>query len=115
MTKTEKKLDNSIVKALTTACETLKIGIAGFTWLTHFSNYRDFPESFIVICIFDTNTELTSAQEARDDVDILNTIKNELQTEGVKIKNIHKHVSFDTEENCRLEDNGNWNKRFKRL
>jgi len=112
MKKTDKKLDNQICKALTNVCEAAKDQVAGFQWLTHLVNYNQFPESLSIICIFDTKTELEQAKKQKNDLVIVNSIKSELGLIKISFKDINHHISFDTEEACELEHNGNWQKRF---
>jgi hypothetical protein len=54
MTKTEKKVNNSIVQQLTLACDDALSLATGFQWLTHEVNFKRFPKSLIVTCVFDT-------------------------------------------------------------
>ncbi len=112
MKKTNKKTDNQIIKALTIVCETAKSDVNGFQWLTHFVNYNKFPDSLAVVCIFDTNAELIAAREQLKDQYISRLIKNELERIDIKVKNIRRHVSFDTEEACNAEHDGRWEDRF---
>jgi len=112
MKKTDKKLDKEICLALTKACEAAKQQVQEFQWLTHLVNYKQFPESLSVICIFDTKAELGQARQQMKDQLIVNLIKNELEQINIRFKEINHHVSFDTEEACESEHNGNWSKRF---
>lgn len=102
-------MDNAIVSALTEVCETAKENHDGFEWITHFSNYNNFPSSLSIVCIYDTNEQLMKA----DMNEICLLIQKELLSINVDLKNIRRHVDFDTEENCTKENNGNWNERFK--
>ena len=61
MKKSDKKIDNTVRKALTEVCEAALTEVAGFKWLTHFVNHNDFPDSLSVVCVFDTNVELANA------------------------------------------------------
>ena len=81
----------------------------GFTWLTHFVNYYDFPHSLSIVCVFNTNEDLSKA-----DVEGLHTIINdELISHDIRIKDIRRHICFDTEENCERVNNGKWHERFR--
>ncbi|MBY6064518.1 hypothetical protein [Pseudidiomarina sediminum] len=53
MRKSDKKIDNEIIKRLTEVCETMKAHLSGFVWLTHEVNYQRFPESLLVTLVFD--------------------------------------------------------------
>lgn len=112
MKKTAKKIDKQICQALTKACETAKQQVQGFQWLTHLVNYNQFPDSLSIICIFETKAELEQARQQMQAHLIVNLIKNELEQINIRFKDINRHVSFDTEEACEAEHNGNWQRRF---
>jgi len=112
MTKTDKKIDKQICQALTNVCEAAKIEVQGFLWLTHLINYKQFPDSLSIICIFDTKAELERAHQRMDDQFIVNLIKTEFEQINIGFKDISRHVLFDTEEACAIEHNGNWQKRL---
>ena len=111
MRKTDKKIDNAIRAALTEACDEALEKHAGFLWLTHFVNYQDFPDSLSIVCIFDTNKQLSKANLN----ELRAIIKAKLTSIEIKVNSIHQHVIFDTEENCEKENNGNWKERFKQF
>ena len=98
MKKTDKKIDNQICKALTNVCETAKLDVQGFQWLTHRVDYNQFPDSLSVICMFGTNAELEQARQEKQDQLIYNLIKIELEHIDINLKNISRHISFDTEQ-----------------
>lgn len=52
MRKTDKKLENEIIRRLTDVCETMKPQLEGFVWLTHEVNYQRFPQSLLVTLVF---------------------------------------------------------------
>ena len=108
MRKSDKKIENALVKVLTEVCEFSKENYIGFVWITHFVDYRNFPDSLNVVCIYDTNDQLK-----KTDVNgLLKLINEKLTSIDIKIKDIQRQVNFDTEENCKNENNGNWNERF---
>ena len=109
MRKTDRKIENTLRVALTEACEMALEKHEGFMWLTHFANYQKFPDSLLILCIFDTNEQLISA----DINGLCKTIKDKLATINIEIKDIRQHVRFDTEANCKNENNGKWQERFK--
>lgn len=109
MRKTDKKIDNAMTAALTEVCDIALKEYQGFKWLTHFANYNYFPGSLSVVCVYDTNDHLATTD--REGMGTL--IKQKLAAIDVKIKDIHQHISFDTEENCNNENNGKWHERFK--
>lgn len=108
MRKTDKKIDNQLRLVLTDVCETALKEIDGFQWLTHVVNYTNFPKSLKVVCIFDTNESLSifMSQDKRKDLESLIQIK--LADLAVNLKKVTDHISYNTEENCEREHNGNW-------
>ena len=113
MKKTDKKIENSIREALTEVCEIALKDVAGFKWITHFANYSNFPGSLLVVCIFDTNNDLSSILSTHKDDYLRKLIEEKLNTVDIHIKNIRQHVSFDTEEACKNEHGGKWHERFR--
>ena len=112
MRKTDKKIENQLRLVLTEACETALKEIDGFQWLTHLVEYSDFPNSLKIICIFDTNENLAVYLSNSAGDELKSLIQKKLQEMGVSIKNIDRHVKFDTEENCAKEHNGKWQNRL---
>lgn len=109
MRKTDKKIDNSIREVLTEVCDVAQVEFDGFEWLTHFVQYDRFPASLSVVCIFDSNENLLKADQAS----VCSLIQQKLASIDIKLKDIRKHVRFDTEEQCLLQHNGKWNMRFQ--
>lgn len=109
MRKTDKKTDNALIDALTEVCVIAQKNYDGFSWITHFANYKNFPDSLSVVCIYDTNEQLRKA----DVKGLCMLINKTLMSIGIHIKDVKRHISFDTEENCTSENNGNWNQRFR--
>jgi hypothetical protein len=109
MRKTDKKIENTVIAVLTDVCDIAQETYNGFKWITHFVNYTDFPRSLSVVCIFDTNEQLkkTAVNELRQ------LINEKLLSVNIKLTDVHGQVSFDTEENCNNQNNGNWDERFK--
>lgn len=109
MRKTDKKTDNLLRAALTDACEIALEKYKAFKWLTHFVNYQNFPISLSIVCVFDTHENISTANCEG----LIFIIKNALSSSNINIKDIHQHISFDSEEACEKENNGKWNERFK--
>ena len=107
MRKTDKKIDNALIKALTEICEIAQQQNLGFEWLTHFADYRNFPSSLSIVCIYNTNEQLITAD------DMITLINDKLLSINIKLKDLRKHVRFDSEESCRNENDGNWNERLR--
>lgn len=113
MKKSDKKTDNAIREALTEVCEVALDNVDGFQWLTHFVNYSDFPNSLSVVCVFETCSDLSSAlNEGKGDY-LCGLINQYLGAMGIQLKDIEKHVSFDSEEACRNDNDGKWNQRLQ--
>lgn len=113
MQKTIKKLENKLVLALTSACEQAKVNTQGFDWLTHTADYAKFPGSLHVRCIFDTDTSLKAAQDSGQDTVMIRLIHSALLKAGILLKNPKQHITFDTEQACEREHQGNWKKRIQ--
>lgn len=92
MTKTEKKLDATIIRQLTLACEEAKPLTQGFEWLTHEVNFKKFPQSLSITCMFDSweNTTLQNNQEVLRDLCV-----KYLSQEKVKISSTQIQFSVD--------------------
>ena len=112
MRKTDKKIDNQLRLALTDVCDTALKEIDGFRWLTHMVNYLNFPGSLNVVCVFETNDQLATFKTDENERKLTALIQMKLNAIGIKFKNVAKHVSYDTEENCDKEHNGNWANRL---
>jgi hypothetical protein len=109
MRKTDRKMDNALVRALTEVCDIAQELDDGFEWITHLANYNNFPASLSIVCIYDTNEQLKKA----DVSGICMLINEKLLSIDINLEDVHRHVDFDTEENCTDENSGNWNERFK--
>ena len=48
-----KQTERDIIRSLTEVCEDAKVEHEGFVWLTHEVNYQRFPQSLVVILVFD--------------------------------------------------------------
>ena len=112
MRKTDKKLENTLIAALTKVCEAALEEFDGFQWLTHFANYSYFPDSLTIVCVFDTNENLKSMYKKDNEDTFKYMIKSELESVDIKIKDISQRIKFDTEEECEKENNGKWHERF---
>ena len=114
MNKRDKQLEKKLINALTADCETFKASINGFSWLTHLINFSAI-ENITIICVFDTNEQLQFAVEHNQTDMMIKTITATLKTVGIIIKKPNKQIKMDSEENCDLSHQGNWQKRFKQI
>jgi len=112
MRKTDKKTERNVVAALKNVCETALGNIAGFEWLTHFVDYKRFPDSLSVVCVFSSRDALDRAHTSNKTGYLLDLIKQELLASNINIRSINHHVKFDTEEDCLEKNAGNWKHRF---
>jgi hypothetical protein len=112
MRKSDKKIDNNIRNVLNQVCEQALIEVNGFVWLTHKVNYDKFPASLSIVCVFELNDDLIQAKSAAQDVFLTDLIVQKLSTLKIKVKS-EKQISFDTEQNCESEHNGNWQLRLQ--
>jgi hypothetical protein len=105
MRKTDKKIDNQLRVLLTNVCEVALKKIEGFQWLTHIVDYANFPKSLTVICIFDTEDNLEDYLQSSDKKILVSLIESELSHMRISIKNMNKHISYDTEQGYENKQN----------
>ena len=108
MSKTNKKIDNNICKALTDVCEQAKVEISGFQWLSHTANYTQFPGSLMVTCVFDSDVSVTAASQAECDLLLQKWVQKSLFKVGVVLKDVRQNFRLDSEEACERESDGDW-------
>lgn len=113
MNKTDKRLENTIVTLLTKVCEQSLKSIDGFQWLTHLVNYKDFPRSLTIICVFDTQDQVSKLLSSANYDYLVRMLVEQLQSAGISLTNIQKQIKFDSEEACNLQHAGKWNRRLK--
>jgi len=82
MRKNDKKLDNSIRIQLTEVCDYALDHTQGFLWLTHTVDYKRFPNSLAVRCVFTANSLAAASQETPRNP----LIKDKLSTAGINIQ-----------------------------
>ena len=112
MNRNQKKIESAIVKALNDVCETLKDKYSGFSWLTHFVDYSNFPQSLKIVFVFDTKSSLEKAKNEALFKTIFALTESHLKRESVTIKRIDKTVFFDTEEMGADFDDSNWCRKY---
>jgi len=106
--------ENALIKALTTACESAKVQIPGFKWLTHDYDQNHFPTGLRVIWIFDSQQTMDDAIEAGLDA-LMHSLSNDaLIQAGLNIKSSSFRVAFDNEQACQRVDQGDWKRRLSR-
>lgn len=113
MKRSAKKTESSIVKALNDVCENLKLEYDGFSWLTHFVDYSNFPQSLKIVFVFDTNQSIEEAKNKVLFKTIFDLTESRLKRESITVKRIDKAVFFDTEENGADFDNASWCRKYR--
>ena len=112
MRKSDKKIENNLRDCLTKVCDNALKKIVGFEWITHQVNFNRFPSSLKIVCVFDTNEHLRALLEANLKQSLVDEIRFALSEVDIKLKNIEKHIVFDTQEQCDAVHRGNWAKRL---
>jgi len=113
MKKTDKTLENTLVTLLTKVCEQSLKSLDGFQWLTHLVNYKDFPRSLTIICVFDSQDQVSKLLTSPNHQYLVSAIVEQLKSAGIQLPNAKKQIQFDSEEACSLEHAGKWNRRLK--
>lgn len=113
MRKTDKTLENTIVKVLTKVCEQSLKEVKGFQWITHLVNYKDFPRSLTIICVFDTQDQIEKLSNSPQQDYLRSLIVEQLNASGIRLHNLQKQIKFDSEEACQIEHAGKWNRRLR--
>ena len=103
MRKTDKKIENQLRVVLTEVCEIALKEFTGFQWLTHLVDYAKFPESLKVVCVFDTNENLTNFMETKSNLEMSALIKTRFVESGISLKKMANYITYDTEENCKIK------------
>lgn len=111
MRKTDKKRDKQLGECLTQVCQHSLTQYNGFQWLTHIVNYAHFPKSLKIVCVFDTEHNLNIFLKSHHRQQLNSLIYQALFKLNINIRSIVSHISYDTEERCQKEHNGNWAKR----
>ena len=113
MKKTDKTLENTIVTLLTRVCEQSLKSFDGFQWVTHLVNYKDFPRSLTIICVFDRQDQVSKLLSSSNHDYLVSLIVEQLKSAGIQLPNAQQQIQFDSEEACNLEHAGKWNRRLK--
>jgi len=87
--------------------------LPGFQWLTHVVDYDTFPDSLLVVWVFDTDAHLAQAIAADEGAYMLELTAEALNATGVQLDNLASHVAFDSEQACSRSHGGNWEARLR--
>lgn len=105
------RIERRLITTLTEACETAKVEIKGFTWLTHAAEPNALAETLQVIWVFETLADRKLAQvEAK--ARIFELTATALDEACIDLKLTDRNVRFDSEEECQRIHNGDWQKRL---
>ncbi|MBC7006102.1 Fis family transcriptional regulator [Photobacterium sp. BZF1] len=96
MRKSDKKVSNLIREVLTEVCEDTLKGYDGFLWVTHTVNFSSFPQSLKIVCVFETNQDITNILTGEGQRFISTTIQKAFNKVGVQLKNVSKQISYET-------------------
>ena len=112
MNRSERKIEQRIVSALKRVCDELTLSTPGFCWLTHFVDYTNVSQSLRVVCVFDTESTLTSARQKAVTASISSLVVAHLEKEGILSGSIERSVLFDTEEKGANVDRAKWCRQY---
>lgn len=101
-------IERELARALTAACESAKSEIVGFEWLTHRVNYARFPESLIVTWVFDRDSHLDQASTGQAKARMQALTLAAFDEIGISVKDIARHVEFDSQQRCDAQHGGDW-------
>lgn len=109
------RIERRLVVALTEACEIAKAELIGFCWLTHEIDYQVFPSSLVVVWVFDTQQHKDQALAGGQAARMIELTGQALEAAQVTLAGLARHVHFDSEEQCRRVNAGDWPQRLSRL
>jgi len=98
MRKTDKKIEAAIVQNLTQVCDQALDKIEGFSWLTHQVNYKDFPRSLKITCVFDCDESLRNALQGGGAELLAVMIRAALGRIDISLAKKTACISFDSEQ-----------------
>jgi len=112
MNKQERTLEKELIKSLTSCCESIKTEVDGFEWLTHTMKFANINQTIKIICIFDKQNHLEQAELNGKLALMSKAILKKLNNLNIKPVKTNKQILFDSEENCNLAHDGNWQQRL---
>ena len=99
MRKTDKKIENQIREVLTDVCEGTLKGFDGFLWVTHKVKYTSFPQSLIIVCVFETHQARANFLASDGQLDVSSAIQKAFSQVGVDIKKVEKQIRYEIKDN----------------
>lgn len=108
------RMERQLASCLSQACEAGKAEIVGFGWLTHEVDYARFPESLQVTWVFVTEVQRALAIGQGQGARMQALTRAALAEAGVEMDALIAPVRFDSEEACKRDDGGDWQRRLAR-
>lgn len=108
------RMERQLSSCLTQACEAGKAEIVGFSWLTHEVDYAHFPESLQVTWVFATEAQRALAIGTGQGARMQALTRAALAEAGIDMDALIAPVRFDSEEACKRNDGGDWQRRLAR-
>lgn len=105
------RIERRLITTLTEACETAKVEIKGFVWLTHTAELSALTETLRVTWVFETQADKKLAQ-ASAKARIFELTAIALFEANIDVKPADHSVRFDSEEECLRTHGGDWKKRL---
>ena len=109
------RIERHLAATLTEACKIATAEITGFGWVTHEVNHAQFQQSLRVIWVFNTEASKQQAILVGQDKRIRELTAVALNDVGMERQAVDRCVRFDSEEECHLQDGGDWRRRLARL
>jgi len=107
----DERVERRLIRCLTRACDESKASIAGFLWLTHHS-VNGQVDGLRVIWVFDTESNLVQAMRDGSERYIQAQTESALKEAGLSLPEPTLQVQLDSEERCRQEHGGDWERRL---
>ncbi|NBF05940.1 hypothetical protein GV819_26965 [Pseudomonas sp. Fl5BN2] len=108
-------MERLLAETLTEACETAKAEIVGFSWLSHAVDYAAFPASLAVVWVFVSQADKNRALAAGEGARMIELTAQALGEADIQLDPLAAHVFFDSEEQCRRINGGDWAQRLAPL
>ncbi|WP_077046993.1 hypothetical protein [Pseudomonas sp. KK4] len=105
------RLERRLITTLTDACETAKLELQGFTWLTHTADPNAFAQTLKVTWVFETLADKNLAQ-AHAKARVFELTATALNEADLAVQPSDQSVRFDSEEECQRSHGGDWQKRL---
>lgn len=91
MRKTDKIIDNTLRKTLTEVCDFAQLHCEGYQWITHTVNYKNFPDSLMITCMFDNQQ---NSDQEKQQGELVALINKQLNAMSVNLKKPLKQICF---------------------